>query len=298
MRALLPLLSVGRGWRVGAAALPPRRAMSVYRTEERGQPRSPDYRLFFKNVAGHYISAFHDIPLKVDCTEENGIPRKKSRNDEYKNLVNMVVEIPRWTNAKMEISTKEPLNPIKQDEKNGKLRFTPNIFPHKGYIWNYGALPQTWEDPHLKDKNTEFVGDDDPLDVCEIGSKVCVVGRVSPRMCFGLTVPYDFIWKPPVLFTLQKSKQFIALTPRPFVYLHFLFLSLGLVNHSRWNPAAAAAFRRNLVLIRYGTQLYSCAPRLGLLFHPGSRAEDLSPGLSGLKYLPSEPLVEVCQARS
>lgn len=41
-----------------------------------------------------------------------------------------------------QIATEEPLNPIKQDIKNGKLRYTPNIFPHKGYIWNYGALPQ------------------------------------------------------------------------------------------------------------------------------------------------------------
>lgn len=47
MRALLPLLSVGRGWRVGAAARPPRRVMSLYRTEELGHPRSQDYRLFF-----------------------------------------------------------------------------------------------------------------------------------------------------------------------------------------------------------------------------------------------------------
>lgn len=34
----------------------------------------------------------------------------------------MVVEVPRWSNAKMEISLKEKLNPIKQDEKKGKLR--------------------------------------------------------------------------------------------------------------------------------------------------------------------------------
>uniref|UniRef100_A0A8C0JJ72 inorganic diphosphatase n=1 Tax=Canis lupus dingo TaxID=286419 RepID=A0A8C0JJ72_CANLU len=101
--------------------------MASYRTEERGRPRSPGYRLFFQNVAGHYISPFHDIPLKVDSTE---------------NLFNMVVEVPRWTNAKMEIATKEPLNPIKQDIKDGKLRYVANIFPHKGYIWNYGALPQ------------------------------------------------------------------------------------------------------------------------------------------------------------
>lgn len=43
---------------------------------------------------------------------------------------------------KTQIATKEPLNPIKQDVKKGKVRYVANIFPHKGYIWNYGALPQ------------------------------------------------------------------------------------------------------------------------------------------------------------
>lgn len=36
----------------------------------------------------------------------------------------------------------EEKTPIKQDTKKGKLRFYPyNIH------WNYGLLPQTWEDP-------------------------------------------------------------------------------------------------------------------------------------------------------
>ncbi len=36
----------------------------------------------------------------------------------------------------------EEKTPIKQDVKKGKLRFYPyNI------NWNYGLLPQTWEDP-------------------------------------------------------------------------------------------------------------------------------------------------------
>lgn len=118
--------------------------------------------------------------------------------------------------------------------KKGKLRYVANIFPHKGYIWNYGALPQvmswfwlwlwfsklfamwfehlivqyscvvcmcvicfiinslshyintkntffffflnqflkTWEDPSHTDKETMCCGDNDPIDVCEIGSKV------------------------------------------------------------------------------------------------------------------------------
>lgn len=45
------------------------------------------------------------------------------------------------------MATAEPLNPIKQDEKKGLPRFVHNIFPYKGYIWNYGALPQVCVDP-------------------------------------------------------------------------------------------------------------------------------------------------------
>jgi inorganic pyrophosphatase len=41
-----------------------------------------------------------------------------------------------------QISKEELLNPIKQDVKKGKLRFVRNCFPHKGYLWNYGAFPQ------------------------------------------------------------------------------------------------------------------------------------------------------------
>ena len=41
-----------------------------------------------------------------------------------------------------QISKEDPLNPIKQDIKKGKLRYVRNCFPHKGYLWNYGAFPQ------------------------------------------------------------------------------------------------------------------------------------------------------------
>ncbi|XP_068176701.1 inorganic pyrophosphatase 2, mitochondrial isoform X3 [Antennarius striatus] len=103
----------------------------------------------------------------------------------------MVVEVPRWSNAKLEIATKEPLNPIKQDVKKGKLRFVANIFPHKGYIWNYGALPQTWEDPDHKDNETKCCGDNDPIDVCEIGTKVCFPGQVIQVKVLGILAMID-----------------------------------------------------------------------------------------------------------
>uniref|UniRef100_A0A2K5KWK4 inorganic diphosphatase n=1 Tax=Cercocebus atys TaxID=9531 RepID=A0A2K5KWK4_CERAT len=74
MSALLRLLRTGAPaaacLRLGTSAgTGPRRAMALYHTEERGQPCSQNYRLFFKDVTGHYISPFHDIPLKVNSKE-------------------------------------------------------------------------------------------------------------------------------------------------------------------------------------------------------------------------------------
>lgn len=45
----------------------------------------------------------------------------------------------------LQVNKEEKLNPIKQDVKKGKVRFVKNVFPHHGYIWNYGALPQVSE---------------------------------------------------------------------------------------------------------------------------------------------------------
>ena len=39
----------------------------------------------------------------------------------------MVVEVPRWSNAKIEIDLKSGLNPLKQDVKKGKLRYFINL---------------------------------------------------------------------------------------------------------------------------------------------------------------------------
>ncbi len=49
----------------------------------------------------------------------------------------------------LQIATKERLTPIKQDIKKGNLRFVDNCFPHHGYIWNYGALPQVCQKKNL-----------------------------------------------------------------------------------------------------------------------------------------------------
>jgi len=107
------------------------------------------------------------------------------------NEFNMVVEVPRWTNAKMEIDIKSPLNPIKQDVKKGNLRYVANCFPFKGYIWNYGALPQTWEDPEHVDEATKCKGDGDPIDALEIGNKIHPRGAVIKVKVLGILAMID-----------------------------------------------------------------------------------------------------------
>lgn len=85
-----------------------------------------EHRVFIEQN-GSVVSPWHDIPLFAD--QPNGI-------------FNMIVEVPRWTNAKLEVSKEESFNPIRQDIKKGRLRYVRNCFPHHGYIWNYGAFPQ------------------------------------------------------------------------------------------------------------------------------------------------------------
>lgn len=141
-----------------------------YTNKAVGEEGTEAYRLYFLHN-NEPVSPFHDIPLWVN--KQNAV-------------VNMVSEIPRGTNAKMEISRVDKLNPVKQDIKNGKLRFI-----HDKYPFNYGALPQTWEDPNHVDHDTKAKGDNDPLDACEIGSVTAVRGQIRQVKVLGTWAMID-----------------------------------------------------------------------------------------------------------
>lgn len=78
---------------------------NLVKVEDTADP--PDFKYYFNRDGFGPINPLHDIPLYAD--KEAGI-------------LNMVVEIPRGTNAKLEIKTKEALAPIVQDRKKGKPR--------------------------------------------------------------------------------------------------------------------------------------------------------------------------------
>lgn len=66
----------------------------------------------------------------------------------------------------MEISTTRAFNPIQFDRNRDG---SPRMYALDSLV-NYGALPQTYEDPDHTDEWTGLKGDGDPIDVCEIGT--------------------------------------------------------------------------------------------------------------------------------
>ncbi|KAI3364802.1 hypothetical protein L3Q82_000995 [Scortum barcoo] len=89
-----------------------------YTTEERGRPNTQDYRVYFRNSEGKYISPFHDIPI-------------------------------------------------------------------------YASEAETWEDPNHKDTDTGCCGDNDPIDICDIGNKVCSRGEIIKVKVLGTLALID-----------------------------------------------------------------------------------------------------------
>jgi len=70
--------------------------------------------------------------------------------------------------------------------KKGKLRDY-----HGPIFWNYGCLPQTWEDPNIEHPVVKCFGDDDPVDVVEIGSKALATGVVAKVKVLGVLAMID-----------------------------------------------------------------------------------------------------------
>lgn len=84
----------------------------------------------------------------------------------------------------MELATDEPLNPIKQDTRKNKLTGELEL---RYYAWfplfNYGFLPQTWEDSNVSTKG--YFGDNDPLDIVELSDQPLNIGDLKSVKILG-----------------------------------------------------------------------------------------------------------------
>ena len=177
---------------------------------EHGEENTLEYRIKATDKTGSKpISLWHDVTLvHVDPATDRPTP-----------YLNFVCEIPKFSRCevhniryahvplvsfaqfspssrsfpclrrkKYEIATDEVGNFIKQDEKKGVLR----EFKKGDIFFNYGCLPRTWEDPTFVHPDAEGCrGDNDPVDVCEIGSKIVKTGEIRPVKILGILCMID-----------------------------------------------------------------------------------------------------------
>lgn len=133
------------------------------RTRQQGRFGSKTFQL----TSSDYESVWHDIHPHPD------------QNDKF--VIHMVTEIPMYYTAKMEIQKEKKGNPIAQDiNKDG----SPRYYTYGTPFFNYGLIPQTWEDPDLK-STQGYGGDNDPLDVIELGSVPLAMGSIIPCRVLG-----------------------------------------------------------------------------------------------------------------
>jgi len=131
---------------------------------------------FFLNDGDQQVSPWHDISLVAS----ESYPSSGSAFS-VTTLFNMITEIPMYTSAKMEVMKDKWSNPIMQDtNKDGSARYYTYGVP----FFNYGLLPQTWEDPDVISADG-YGGDNDPVDVIEIGATPLPMGSVTQIKVLG-----------------------------------------------------------------------------------------------------------------
>jgi inorganic pyrophosphatase len=109
------------------------------------------------------ISLWHDVDLHV-----------RTWLDEDTGLFRYVNEMPLGTLQKFEVQPGEVGNAIVEDPK-GSARLEAFGQPT---TFNYGCFPQTYRDPDKVDELYGAGGDDDPLDVLDLGDAATGVGAV------------------------------------------------------------------------------------------------------------------------
>jgi 3'-phosphoadenosine 5'-phosphosulfate synthase len=134
-----------------------------------GHYGTKSFALYHLKSDGSKGSWWHDVPLKPEGAA-NGV-------------YNFVVEITQGTVAKIETTKEVEHNPMMQDTKNGAVRF----YEYGVTFFNYGLFPQTWDSPNVKDSVSGTIGDNDPLDVIELGGPAegRPMGTIVPTKVVG-----------------------------------------------------------------------------------------------------------------
>lgn len=150
----------------------------------------------FLTSKGERVSPWHDVPLVASAASTS------SSTSGHARIFSFVNEIPKDSTAKLEVATKEEGNPVAQDTKKGKLRHYPFSIE-----WNYGLIPQTFEDPAEAHAGSDVLGDNDPVDALELSGVVRSTCDVLPVKVVGALALVDdgeLDWK---ILTIDASDE-------------------------------------------------------------------------------------------
>tara|TARA_R100000306_G_scaffold5939_9_gene8410 strand:- start:31164 stop:31784 length:621 start_codon:yes stop_codon:yes gene_type:complete len=119
------------------------------------------------------------------------------------NAINVVIEIPAGTNAKVEYN--KELKKLKVDQQDGKDR----IIEYLPYPGNYGFIPSTYSDPSKG-------GDGDPLDALVISSSL-LSGSVVEATPIGVLKLMDNGEKDYKVICIPSEKKLQTISANTFI---------------------------------------------------------------------------------
>ncbi|TKR73057.1 hypothetical protein L596_020413 [Steinernema carpocapsae] len=211
---------------------------------EVGTLHTETYRCYLKDDDGNPLSLWHDVTLHAE-----------KPTPESPQLYNMIVEVPRYSNARLEISHFEPMNPIVHAHADdGSLDYARNVFPFQGYPFNYGSFPQTFTDPNQKG-DQPAPGDGDLVDAIEISQRRRKTGdivkvKVLGAMAFIVNNRLD--WKvvcvdaeDPISSKIKEVHQLEFVMPGIIRAIHEFFTLYNLPKGGGFTPVAfKGAYRK------------------------------------------------------
>jgi inorganic pyrophosphatase len=140
-------------------------------------------------ITTKYINNFGTKQFEIQYYKNNNkiSPWKDIKYKNKDQTFNAIIEIPKWTREKLEMIKNNKYNIIKQDIKNDNLRY----FTYGPIPFNYGFIPQTWENPNQIDKLNGYYGDNDPLDIVDISNIQLKHGQLIKVKVLGVLEMID-----------------------------------------------------------------------------------------------------------
>ncbi|KAL6950963.1 hypothetical protein ACO0QE_000247 [Hanseniaspora vineae] len=141
----------------------------TYTTREVGLKNSTNYKVYIEKH-GKPVSPFHDIQLNVNIEKQ---------------IFRMVVDTPMWSSAKFAVDKEQKMNPIIQTAEKGSLTSVKHTSVHRGYLYNCGFFPQTWNDSKKSGANFKNLGANNPIGVIDVAASNAYTGQVKAVKVLG-----------------------------------------------------------------------------------------------------------------